>query len=113
MADTFSPGLTLLTDPVGTTTYRTLKAQFGDGYAQMAADGLNNRMDSWPLQFACTPSEMQAIKAFMDAQGGYKAFNWTPPGGTQGLYRNGPVALTPTNHATWYLSCTLELAYKP
>jgi len=29
-------------DPEGTSTFRVLRAQFGDGYAQEAGDGIHN-----------------------------------------------------------------------
>ncbi|WP_234775011.1 phage tail protein [Paraburkholderia tropica] len=63
----------------GDTTLRTRTAQFGDGYAQKAADGINNRSTSFSLKFAGDASKLTAIYAFLDARGGATSFLWTPP----------------------------------
>lgn len=56
------------------------KAQFGDGYQQRQADGINTRADTWDLQFqARDDSETAAILAFLEARAGVEAFDWTPP----------------------------------
>ena len=38
-------------NPQGRTKFRVLSAQFGDGYGQTAADGINNKVATWPLHF--------------------------------------------------------------
>lgn len=68
---------------VGDVTHRTLNARFGDGYAQRAGDGINTRIESWPLTFIGTPEKMQEIKDFLDRHAGYKSFLWKPPAGVQ------------------------------
>lgn len=80
---TWSP----LADPVGDTQFRVLKAQFGDGYSQVAQDGINNEVSNWPLSFSGYDSEMSPIIQFFKRHAGQKAFLWTPPLGVQGLYR--------------------------
>ncbi|WP_153135179.1 phage tail protein [Paraburkholderia agricolaris] len=54
------------------------KAQFGDGYAQRAPDGLNNRSSSYNLTFIGDATKISAIMAFLDARAGGEAFYWTP-----------------------------------
>ena len=39
------------TEPQGRIDHRTLSAKFGDGYAQIAADGIHSTTQSWPLCF--------------------------------------------------------------
>jgi phage-related protein len=41
-------------NPSGTVKFRTLSARFGDGYEQTAPDGINNKLESWPLTFEGT-----------------------------------------------------------
>lgn len=66
-----------------TKTPRILKAQFGDGYAQRSADGINNNPEKWKLVFEnASLATIAAIKAFIDARNGVEQFDWTPPGGT-------------------------------
>ncbi|CAE6879930.1 phage tail protein [Paraburkholderia domus] len=62
----------------GDATLRVRKAQFGDGYAQRVADGLNNRSSSYQLQFIGAADKLAAILAFLDAHAGAAAFYWTP-----------------------------------
>ncbi|MCP5854454.1 phage tail protein, partial [Klebsiella pneumoniae] len=47
MADTFTwcPYI----EPTGSGTFRVRSAQFGNGYRQVAGDGINNEVQSWPL----------------------------------------------------------------
>ena len=37
-------------EPSGTAAFRTLKAQFGDGYGQMGADGINARTLAYQIK---------------------------------------------------------------
>ena len=60
---------------------RVRVAQFGDGYQQRVADGINTGTDSWNLTFAVrTDTEAGNILAFLEARAGVEAFDWTPPG---------------------------------
>ena len=55
-------------------------AQFGDGYEQRAAEGINSRAQSWNLQFNNrTNTEAGNILAFLEARNAVEAFDWTPP----------------------------------
>lgn len=59
---------------------RVRLVQFGDGYEQRQADGINNKPQTWTLQFSNrNNTETDAIKAFLNARAGAEAFNWTPP----------------------------------
>ncbi|MDR8400116.1 phage tail protein [Paraburkholderia sp. USG1] len=77
MADTFTwaPAVSNLS---GSAALRVRKAQFGDGYAQKIADGINNRASSYNLTFIGDAPTITAILAFLDAHAGATAFNWTP-----------------------------------
>jgi phage-related protein len=70
----------------GTATLLVREAQFGDGYSQRTADGLNNRSSSFSLQFIGDATKISAILAFLDARAGAEAFYWTPPLRTQLLF---------------------------
>lgn len=64
------------------------RVKFGDGYEQRSANGLNPDMASLDgLTFSGrSAAESAAIETFLRAQGSVTSFNWTPPGGTQGIY---------------------------
>jgi len=99
--------------PSGTSTFRVRKAQFGDGYSQEVADGLNNKVQSWPLQFAGYKAAITPIAAFLDAHAGYMGFFWTPPLGVQGLYKASEYSLTPEGGDFYTLSVTFEQKFAP
>lgn len=45
----------------GTDTVRTLQAQFGDGYKQVAASGITAKAETWNLSWTGKKSEASAI----------------------------------------------------
>lgn len=100
-------------EATGQVEYRTATAQFGDGYAQNAADGINNKQQSWPLTFKKRSTEAAAIMAFFDEHAGYKAFAWKPPLGVLGLYLVKNPTIKPMG-AGWYeIAATFEQAFHP
>jgi phage-related protein len=59
--------------------FKQQEVQFGDGYVQRAADGINNRKLILTVVFnKRTAAEISAIKAFLTALDG-QPFEWTPP----------------------------------
>lgn len=85
MADTFT-WVPTVANFSGTPTFKVRTAQFGDGYTQRSADGINNRSTVYSLQFIGDAATVAAIIAFLDAQAGATAFNWTPPFRQQSLF---------------------------
>lgn len=67
--------------------FRTIGVQFGDGYEQVAGDGINTRRESWELSFTKSGAVIDAVKAFIDEHGGYMPFEWINSGGVRKLYR--------------------------
>lgn len=106
---TWSPRI----EPTGTATYRVRKAQFGDGYEQRAADGINNKVQSWPLSFVGGGSYVTPIRDFLDTCAGWQSFYWTPPLGTQGLYRCSSHAIRRLEGDNYELSATFEQSFQP
>ncbi|RQR78364.1 MULTISPECIES: phage tail protein [unclassified Burkholderia] len=70
----------------GDTTLHVRKAEFGDGYTQRAADGLNNRSSTYNLRFVGSAAKITAILAFLDAHAGAISFLWAPPLREQGRF---------------------------
>lgn len=63
------------------TEIKILKADFGDGYTQRAADGLNNIKESWDVEWKNIDKDTAfEIVNFIKARKGYQGFFWTPPG---------------------------------
>lgn len=61
---------------------RVRVAQFGDGYQQRVADGINSNPAAWPVAFSNRDdTERDGILAFLEARNGTESFDWTPPFG--------------------------------
>ncbi|MGE0408974.1 MAG: phage tail protein [Amphiplicatus sp.] len=59
---------------------KVARAQFGDGFSQRSADGINNNPRRYRLTFGTrTTAEMQTIRTFLRDRGGVESFDWTPP----------------------------------
>ncbi len=93
-------------------TFNTLKAQFGDGYSQRGKQGINHRVEEWPLTFSLPDDECAAIAEFLDAHQGHRAFLWTPPFGIENKYicerYTGPSRIGRAHSA---LQCTFKRVY--
>jgi len=100
-------------DPAAEVVLRAREAKLGDGYVQVAGDGLNPESDSWDVEFGGPLDEMLEIRAFIKRHGGYKAFLWTNPDGELGLYRCKEYRWRrqPVDLAT--VSATFERAFHP
>ena len=82
---------TTTTAPLPTMTYtatystrkmtkpRILSAELGDGYRTRAPDGINYLDEEWMVVFVKVKATIDAIEAFLENRGGYKAFIWTDP----------------------------------
>lgn len=99
--------------PSGTVQFRVRTAQFGDGYSQTVADGINNRVQSWPLTFTGKKADMDAIAAFLDERAGWQSFYWTPPAGVQGLYKAASYNLSPMGGPVYQLTATFQQVFSP
>lgn len=66
--------------------YRTVEAQFGDGYKQTSADGINNKDEEYSIKVHGKKADMKAVMDFFDRHGGHKSFFWTPPLGNLSLF---------------------------
>lgn len=63
------------------TEFKTLESNFGDGYTQAVAEGLNSERESWNLVWENEDiADVQTIKTFLKARAGYQPFYWTAPG---------------------------------
>lgn len=61
-------------------TPRVKTANFGDGYQQRIADGINTQPQQWSLSFQLSKSDIDAIDAFLTVRNGVSSFTWTPSG---------------------------------
>jgi phage-related protein len=97
----------------GEVQYRTRMVQFGDGYTQAVGDGINNKIQSWPLSFTKNKTESEAIMAFLDNHHGSKSFQWLPPLGTASLFKAIQITNTPLGGSMYRITATFEQAFHP
>lgn len=66
-----------------TTKNRLLKAQYGNGFIQIAKDGFNSNIDSWNLVIApLDAGNITTMETFLSTVGCDVWFTWTPLGET-------------------------------
>ncbi|MFD3231647.1 phage tail protein [Rahnella aceris] len=98
----------------GTDTVRTLQAQFGDGYKQIAANGINASAETWSLNWTGKKTDAVAIRQFLLTHV-ISSFWWTTPWGDTHLWRvksdSVSVSFPAGDKAT--LSFTFERAFAP
>lgn len=67
--------------PGQTTEFKTLDAEFGEGYTQSSAEGMNNIRESWDLNWDNEDAaDIATIRTFINSLYGSVPFKWTPPG---------------------------------
>ena len=76
-------------------------------------EGLNPKIQTWPLTWKGTEAEVQPIADFFDDHEGYKRFLWTPPNGVQGYYAVKEYSYIPSAAGNLVLTATLEQRFAP
>lgn len=82
--------------------------QFGDGYEQVADNGINSTIDEISLKCSGTNAQMLLVEAFMHAHK-VKAFAFKPPAHPLGLYRVVKDSVTFDPESTIYATVTFTL----
>ena len=71
------------TSASGNSEARVLRANFGDGYSQRVADGINAVRQTYEVTWeGLDRTDAQTVDTFLRNRGGHEAFLWTAPGGT-------------------------------
>ncbi|CAN7613806.1 phage tail protein [Caballeronia sp. LjRoot34] len=112
MADTFL-WVPTVANLSGTATLLVRKAQFGDGYAQRVADGINNRSSSFNLAFIGDATKISAILAFLDAHLGSTGFLWTPPLRPQLMFTCETYSEPTKDGNVYSMSATFDQTFAP
>jgi len=62
-------------------------SQFGDGYQQRQASGINTQAKNWDLKFSLrSDAEADAIETFLVSQASVSSFDWTDINSASGKY---------------------------
>ena len=100
-------------EPKGTNDFRTLSAQFGDGYVQEVGDGINNETRSWNLSFRGKAKYIKPIRDFLRAHKGYLPFEWRPPLEEMGLYKVTRFEVVDHGAGSYSINATFEQRFAP
>lgn len=73
----------------------SLQAQFGDGYKQVAENGINSAAQTWTLSCNGKLDDMKPVRAFLKSHV-TASFWWVNPWGEQNLYRVTSDSIKPT-----------------
>jgi len=98
--------------PTADIQHRNTEVQYGDGYAQVAGDGINTESQKWPLTFIGMNEDIMPILAFLRAHAGVRAFKWVNPLGELGLYRASDIKPTIIDFARMSVTVTFATAYR-
>ena len=61
--------------------FREVSAQFGDGYKQVAPDGINNKIDNWNITWSpLSSTELTTVETVLNTNGSWGILSWTPAG---------------------------------
>jgi phage-related protein len=103
-------------DSSKTVVFSDMAAQFGDGYEQVAAKGINNVRENWSIEWGgLTTTEKDTIVAVLNSVGSWGLLLWTPCGETtQKKYRmtrDGYSVKREGSNAIFTVSCTLRQVF--
>lgn len=93
MTDTFTWATQV--SPTATDAINLYTAQFGDGYEQVAVNGINTVAEEWELTWTGKKKDVAAIRAFLHSHA-HQSFWWSNPWGEKKRYRVKPDAIKPT-----------------
>lgn len=89
-------------------------AQFGDGYEQRLANGLNTQAKKWTLSFPMrSDTEADGIEAFLAARGAVESFDWTDPTGNAGKYVCRAWVRRTDQYGLNTIECQFEQVFEP
>lgn len=95
-------------------TKSVFQAKFGDGYEQIAENGINSDRETWPLNCSGYLEDMRPIRAFLKSHV-TRSFWWTNPWGEKKLYRVKSDSINPTfpNGGFCDIAFTFEQVFGP
>lgn len=93
--------------------FNQISAKFGDGYEQIAPNGVNNIVDTWSITWgALTTSEYQTVITALKSVGTWGIITWTPCDETvQKKFRiSGDISRTRSG-TLYTVACTLRQVF--
>lgn len=101
----------VLVDSSGGKDFRVRKVQFGDGYEQVAGDGINNKKTTHNLRVIGNKVEMREVCDFLEAHSGYIPFIYKDPFDGEGVFLCDKYSFDPIASDLYKVSFTAKQAY--
>jgi len=97
----------------GETEFKTKITQFGNGYSQGAADGINNVRQSWTIGYQqLSEADHDTFVSALNSTDGTGLITWTPPGQATALtFRADSYSVLPSSSGAYDVSLTLKQAF--
>ena len=94
-------------------SFSQISAKFGDGYEQVAPNGINNTIDTWDITWgALSTTEFQTVITALKSVGTWGIITWTPCDETVQKKFRITGDITRTREGTFYkVSCTLKQVF--
>jgi phage-related protein len=109
----FNPVIPPQEEPSGDVRFNTTSVKFGEGYEQNAGNGLNPKIQNWPLTWVGSDAEINSIIDFFDAHEGWMSFQWLPPKGPMARFVVKRYTHIPAAAGNAKLNATLEQVFYP
>lgn len=98
-------------DSTGGKSFRVKEVNFGDGYSQVAGDGINTAKKEQKIKYVGLKPELLMVVAFLDRHAGYKPFVFKHPVFGEGVYLVDKYSYSPIAKDFYSLTFTLNEAH--
>ncbi len=88
--------------------------QFGDGYQQRQASGINTQAKNWDLKFSLrSDAEADAIEGFLSARAAIESFDWSDINGVSNKYVCMSWQRTKDRYNLNTITCKFQQVFEP
>lgn len=98
-------------DSNGSKSYRVREVSFGDGYQQVAGDGINTPQEDYKIKWVGDIQEAVEIISFLDEHAGFKPFVLDNPLVGEGVYLVDKYSYNPLSKTLYTITFTAKQAY--
>lgn len=98
-------------DSTGGKEFRVREVSFGDGYSQVAGDGINTIRQQQKIKYVGLKDEMLEVVDFLDRHAGYKPFIFKHPVMGEGVYLVDKYSYAPIASDFYSITFNIEQAY--
>lgn len=98
-------------DSNGSKSYRVREVSFGDGYKQVAGDGINSSQEDYKIKYVGDIVEAREVMDFLDEHAGFTPFILDNPIMGEGVYLVDKYSYNPLSTTLYTITFTAKQAY--